>query len=90
MAQNIDVSVTRIIQIGNVTCVRVTLPTSTVDKKAVNEWPVILNGVATSAFVQSDQTQGFTYTFPFALGKGIGFPYCLSMQLEEEEPIEAE
>ena len=82
MAENMNISVTRVTQVENTCCLRVQLPTSTVNKKQVNEWQVILNALASSVYARTDYSQGFTYTFPFALAKGTGFPYCLPMQFE--------
>lgn len=85
MAENINISIGNVVRQGGVARVRVSLPSSTVRKTEVNEWPVLLNALASSGYVDITKNTGFTYTFPFALTRGTGFPYCLPMQLEAEE-----
>lgn len=82
MAENINITISNVVRQGGLSRIRVSKPSSSVDKVTVNEWPVILNALAKTAFADVDTNTGFTYTFPFALAKGSGFPYCFTMQLE--------
>lgn len=88
MAENINISIGNVVRQGSVARVRMRWPTSTVNKTQVNEWPVLLNAIERTAFADATVDQGFTYTFPFALARGTGFPYCMSMQLEADPVTE--
>lgn len=74
MAENINISIGNVVRQGSVARVRMRWPTSTVNKTQVNEWPVLLNAIERTAFADATVDQGFTYTFPFALARGTGFP----------------
>ncbi len=87
MAENINIVIGNVVRQGGVARVRVSWPTSTVNKLQVNEWPVLLNALTKTAYADATKNNGFTYTFPFALSKGTGFPYCLPMELEEEVAV---
>lgn len=89
MAENIDIRIGNVVRQGSVARVRMRWPSSTVNKTEVNEWPVLLNAIALTAFADATVDTGFTYTFPFALARGTGFPYCMPMQLETDA-VEAE
>lgn len=90
MAENIDIRIGNVVRQGSVARVRMRWPSSTVNKTEVNEWPVLLNAIALTAFADATVDTGFTYTFPFALARGTGFPYCMPMQLEADAVEAAE
>lgn len=48
-----------------------------------NEMPIILNSIKASGMIDPTIQRGFTYTFPFELSQGHGFPYLLDMNLED-------
>lgn len=87
MAENINIRIGNVVRQGSVVRVRVRLPSSTTDKTHVNEWPVLLNALGATPWTDVTKNTGFTYTFPFALAKGVGFPYCLPMELEGEDAL---
>lgn len=86
MAQDINIKIDNILHRGGLVRVRVKHPSSGVDKLSVNEWPVIMNAVG-AAWGDAEKNVGFTYTFPFPLAKGSGFPYCLPMEFEAEAAV---
>jgi hypothetical protein len=87
MTQDINIKITNVTRQGGLVCIRVQHPSSGVDKVKVNEWPVLLNAIGASSWADATKNTGFTYTFPFALARGTGFPYCLPMQLEADEAV---
>lgn len=60
---------------------------STLRQPTTNELPIILNTLANSRYMDEDAHVGFTYTFPFVLSPGWGFPYVLDMQFEEDSML---
>lgn len=48
-----------------------------------NELPIILNAIKASTVMNPQVNRGFTYTFPFELTQGHGFPYLLDFNFEE-------
>lgn len=48
-----------------------------------NEMPIILNSIKASGMIDPKIQRGFTYTFPFELSQGHGFPYMLDMNFED-------
>ena len=52
---------------------------------ATNELPLILNAIKGSQYTDQEiDNLGFTYTFPFALARGWGFPYVLDFEFDED------
>lgn len=60
---------------------------STMSMPSTNELPIILNTLKATDLLDKDVQRGFTYTFPFALSQGFGFPYLLDMQFEDKEML---
>lgn len=87
MAENINISIGNVVRQGGIARIRMRRPSSTTDKTRVNEWPVLLNALGATPWTDVTENTGFTYTFPFALAKGTGFPYCLPMELDGEPAI---
>ena len=87
MAENINISIGNVVRQGGIARIRMSRPSSTVNKVSVNEWPVLLNALGATPWTDVTKNTGFTYTFPFALAKGTGFPYCLPMELDGEPAI---
>lgn len=48
-----------------------------------NELPIILNAIKASSVMNPQVNRGFTYTFPFELSQGHGFPYRLDLNFED-------
>nr|DAW48930.1 MAG TPA: hypothetical protein [Caudoviricetes sp.] len=87
MAENINISIGNVVRQGGIARIRMRRPSSTVNKVSVNEWPVLLNALGATPWTDVTKNTGFTYTFPFALAKGVGFPYCLPMELDGEDAL---
>ena len=51
---------------------------------ATNELPLILHSLKDSQYVDAEVQIGFTYTFPFVLSVGHGFPYVFNFEIEKE------
>ena len=49
-----------------------------------NELPLIFNAIKDSHFTDSEVQIGFTYTFPFTLSRGWGFPYVFDFEIDDE------
>lgn len=49
-----------------------------------NELPIILNALKHSDVLDPDANLCFTYTFPFPLARGHGFPYVFDFALEDD------
>lgn len=48
-----------------------------------NELPIILNAIKANSVMNPQADRGFTYTFPFKLSQGHGFPYVLDLNFED-------
>lgn len=57
---------------------------STKEQVSTNELPIILNALSASHYMNPQSHVGFTYTFPFSLSQGFGFPYVFDMEFEKE------
>lgn len=57
---------------------------STLSQPTTNELPIILNALKSHGLLDTDANICFTYTFPFPLAQGWGFPYVLDMQFEDD------
>jgi hypothetical protein len=60
---------------------------STKEQASTNELPIILNALAASHFMNPQSHVGFTYTFPFPLSQGFGFPYVFDMEFDEDSML---
>ena len=49
-----------------------------------NELPLLLHALTSNELLSPDANICFTYTFPFPLAQGWGFPYVLDMQFEDD------
>lgn len=58
---------------------------SSLPQKTTNELPIILNALKAHGLMDVDANICFTYTFPFPLAQGFGFPYLLDMQFEDDD-----
>lgn len=60
---------------------------SSLKQISTNELPIILNTLAASSYMDEQTHVGFTYTFPFILSPGWGFPYVFDFQFEEDSML---
>lgn len=57
---------------------------STMAQPTTNELPLLLHALKSNELLSPDANICFTYTFPFPLAQGWGFPYVLDMQFEDD------
>ena len=57
---------------------------STMAQPKTNELPLLLHALKSNELLSVDANICFTYTFPFPLAQGWGFPYVLDMQFEDD------
>lgn len=57
---------------------------STLPQPTTNELPIILNALKSHGILDTDANICFTYTFPFPLAQGWGFPYVFDLQFEDD------
>ncbi len=50
---------------------------------STRELPIILNALKANSVTNPQVNRGFTYTFPFGLSQGHGFPYLLDFSFED-------
>lgn len=74
----------REIRDGGVVKVSLRLINSNKDGLKTNELPIILNALKQSDILDPDANLCFTYTFPFVLSRGHGFPYIFDFELEDD------
>ena len=67
--------------------VSVRMLNSTLVQPTTNELPVILHAISNSSYANVNANDRFTYTFPFALAQGHGFPYVFDAQFEDDNLI---
>lgn len=81
--RNINVVVKAKSVIGDVIGLTVLRPlSSTMPQITTNEIPILLNSIVNSGYLDAEKQFGFTYTFPFALAPGRGFPYTFNFHIE--------
>lgn len=69
---------------NGVTKVTIRMLNSDKPRLTTNELPLIFNAIKDSYFTDSEVQIGFTYTFPFTLSRGWGFPYVFDFEIDDE------
>ena len=70
--------------VNGVVKVSVRMLNSTLAQPTTNELPLLLHALKSNELLSVDANICFTYTFPFPLAQGWGFPYVLDMQFEDD------
>lgn len=67
--------------------VTVRMLNSTMSQGQTNELPIMLNAILGSSHMDPLSNDRFTYTFPFALSQGFGFPYVFDLEFDEDSML---